>query len=197
MKVSKIINGIFTTFFAVAILFVVMSLFPVTGNYKILVVKSGSMEPAIHTGAVVVTRPESEYRVGDIITFKNKGDAKNSITHRIVKAETVGGSAVYTTKGDANNADDTGKVPKSEVIGKVLFSVPYFGYAVDFAKKPLGFALLVIVPAGLIILEEVLKIINEIKNMKKEKKLKTMSDGDENGNGGEYEGEEDETEGEE
>lgn len=166
MKIKKIINGMISALAILIVLFVAISLFPVTGNYKILVVKSGSMEPAIHTGSVAVTRPESEYRAGDVITFKNKGDAKNSVTHRIVKIEDIGGSLVFTTKGDANNADDTGKVPKSEVIGKVLFSVPYFGYAVDFAKKPLGFALLVIVPAGLIILEEILNIIRELKKIR-------------------------------
>lgn len=187
MKISKIINGIFTAFLATVVLFIAISLFPVTGNYKILVVKSGSMEPAIHTGSVVVTRPEIEYRAGEVITFKNKGDAKNSITHRIVKAEGQGTSAVYTTKGDANNADDIGKVPKSDVIGKVMFSVPYFGYAVDFAKKPLGFALLIIVPAGLIIIEEVLNIWKEVNRMKKERAGKTAEI---NGNEKESESEE-------
>jgi len=55
-------------------------------------------------------------------------------------------------------------------VGKVLFSVPFVGYAVDFAKKPMGFALIIVVPAAIIIYDEIKKIIQElkIKRLKKE-----------------------------
>jgi len=61
-------------------------------------------------------------------------------------------------------------VSKSEIIGKVLFSVPYLGYAVDFAKKPLGFALIILVPAAIIIGDEIKKIFGEVKKKKIENK---------------------------
>jgi len=53
-----------------------------------------------------------------------------------------------------------------------LLSIPYLGYAVDAAKKPLGFALIIIVPAVLIIFGEVKKIVEEIKKNGKKKNAK-------------------------
>lgn len=168
MKISKIIQNLITVILALAALLIIISLFPVTGNYKILVVQSGSMEPAIKTGSVVIVKPADNYQTNDVITFAGK-DGGKSTTHRIVKIETENGETHFVTKGDANNTEDNNKVTADKIIGKVLFSIPYAGYAVAAAKEPLGFALLVIVPAGLIIIEEIGKIRGELKK-KKEKK---------------------------
>ena len=80
----------------------------------------------------------------------------------------------YITKGDANNAPDQEEITKREIIGKVLFSVPYLGYAVDFAKKPLGFSLIIIIPASIIIFDEIKKIFGEIKKKKENKNVKNV-----------------------
>jgi len=45
--------------------------------------------------------------------------------------------------------------------------VPYFGYVVAFARKPIGFLLILIVPALAIIFDEIKKIFTEIKKIKK------------------------------
>ena len=165
MKISKIIQNSITVILALVALLVIVSLFPVTGNYKILIVQSGSMEPAIKTGSVVVVKPMDNYQTGDVITFANK-DGGKSTTHRIVETETENGETYFMTKGDANNAADNNKIAPDKIIGKVLFSVPYAGYLAVAAKQPLGFALLVIVPAGLIIIEEIGKIRKELKKKK-------------------------------
>ena len=165
MQTSKIIHNSITVILASVALLVIISLFPVTGNYKILIVQSGSMEPAIKTGAVVVVKPIDNYQINDIITFTG-GKSDRSTTHRIVGEEIENGKTYFTTKGDANNGEDTNKVTLDQIIGKVLFNVPYAGYAVAAAKKPLGFALLVLVPAGLIIFEEIGKIRKELHPVK-------------------------------
>ena len=48
-----------------------------------------------------------------------------------------------------------------------LSIIPFVGYAVDFAKKPLGFALIIIIPATLIIYDEIRKIYGELKKSAK------------------------------
>ena len=58
------------------------------------------------------------------------------------------------------------EVQKKDVLGKVLLDVPFAGYAVEFAKKPIGFALIIIIPALVIISDEIIKIIKELKNKK-------------------------------
>lgn len=163
----KYIYYLFLTFLFCFVLLILVSFFPISGNIKMLSVLSGSMEPAIHTGSVVVEKPESEYKVGDIVTF-GKDDTRNvPTTHRIVASRAQGGVLVFTTKGDANNAPDMNEVSFGDVHGKVLFSIPYFGYIIDFVRKPAGLFLVVILPVGVVIFDEVRKIIAEIKKFKK------------------------------
>lgn len=117
-----------------------------------------------------MVKPIDNYKIGDIITFGPYSKTKAPTTHRIYEIKVEGGQPIYITKGDANNAPDAREIAKRDIVGKVLFSVPYVGYAVDFAKKPMGFALIIIVPAALIIFDEIKKIFKEIK--KKETKIK-------------------------
>lgn len=169
MKILNIIYSIFGIFAALAVILLAVSVFPITGNYKIYVVQSGSMEPAIHTGSVVVVLPEKDYKEGDIITFKSKGGKPESVTHRIVKAESNGPEKIFTTKGDANKSNDTDSVSSEKVIGKMLFTVPYFGYAVAAAKTKYGFLALIIIPALLIVYDEIKKILEELRKSKNKK----------------------------
>lgn len=166
-RVLKILYNVFVAFVVVVAVLLIVSMLPITGNIKVLTVLSGSMEPAIHTGAVVVVKPAVDYQIGDIITFGPYTKTKAPITHRIQEIKVVDSQPVYITKGDANNAVDTREVQKKDVVGKVMFSVPWAGYAVEFAKKPMGFALIIIIPAAAIIIDEVVKIIRELKNKKK------------------------------
>jgi signal peptidase len=131
---------------------------------KLYLVQSGSMEPTIKTGSIVVTLPSQTYTQGDIITFTKN---KNAITHRVQAKLYPDGTAnapTYKTAGDANEDFDNWEVASSEIIGKVVFSVPYIGFIADFAKKPQGFILLVIIPATIIIYEEIKNITRELKN---------------------------------
>jgi len=166
MSILKVFYYIITSFIALVAFLLITSVLPITGNYKVMVVQSGSMAPAIKMGSVVAVKPAEDYKIGDIITFGPYSRTKSPTTHRIYDIKVVNGQPRYITKGDANNAPDTREVAKKEIIGKVLFSVPYLGYAVAFAKKPLGFALIIIVPAAVIISDEVKKIYNEIKKKK-------------------------------
>ena len=169
MKIFRIIYYILIAFIVLVALLLIVSVFPITGNYKLMIVQSGSMTPAIKMGSVVMVKPMSEYKIGDVITFGPYSRTKAPTTHRIYDMKVQGGEPVYITKGDANNAPDQREISKKDIVGKVLFSVPYVGYAVDFAKKPIGFSLIIIIPAALIILDEAKKIYGEIKKKKTEK----------------------------
>ena len=166
MKPFKIVYYIFIALIAAIAVLLIVSVFPITGNYKIMIVQSGSMAPAIKMGSVVMVKPADEYKIGDVITFGPYTRTKAPTSHRIYDIKVEGGNPVYITKGDANNAPDAREIKQSDILGKVLFSVPYVGFAVDFAKKPMGFALIIIVPAALIIFDEIKKIFGEIKKKK-------------------------------
>jgi len=166
MKIFKVIYYIVIAFIVLIALLLIVSVLPITGNYKIMTVISGSMAPEIKMGSVVIVKPVDEYKIGDVITFGPYSRTKAPTSHRIYDIKVEGGEAVYITKGDANNAPDAREISKRDVLGKVLFSVPYVGFAVDFAKKPMGFALIIIVPAAIIIIDEIKKIYGEIRKKK-------------------------------
>ncbi len=136
------------------------------GNIRALVVQSGSMEPQISTGSVVFVMPSTTYNKGDIITFHFKEKQNDTlITHRIKDIKNNG--QVFVTQGDNNNAKDPYETDKSLVVGKVFFHVSLLGYFVSAAKHPIGFSLMVIVPAVLLIYSEIKNIIKVITSGKK------------------------------
>lgn len=179
--ISKIFKFIINTVLIVLILIgilVVFSFVPFPGNYKIFTVQSGSMEPAIKTGSLIFVKPMADYDVGNVIT-RRTNDPKVTITHRIYSKDDVNGQATFETKGDANNAPDGEKFTRDGIIGKVLLAIPYLGYPVGFAKTTQGIILIVIVPAVIIIYDEMNKIREEIrKKMEEKKKGKTGEDED-------------------
>lgn len=160
---------IFLGFLGVIGLFLIVSVFPVSENFKILVVLSGSMNPAIKTGSIAVVKPVNDYKISDIITFGPMNKTKTPTTHRIYDIKIQNGTPIYITKGDANNAPDTREIQPREIIGKVLFSIPYLGYAVEAARKPIGFALIIIIPAVIIIYDQFKKIKCEVAKMRQKK----------------------------
>jgi signal peptidase len=166
-RLLKIIYWVFICLIVVIALMLIVSVFPITGNIKFFTVQSGSMEPAVKMGGIVMVKPVDEYKIGDVITFGEVTKEKSPTTHRIYDLKIQGGQSVYLTKGDANEDPDQKEIAKRDVIGKVIVSAPYLGYAVDFARKPIGFALIIIVPAALIVFDELRKIVYEIKKKKK------------------------------
>jgi signal peptidase len=169
MNVKKIIYTavqtiIFTIIVGIAAV-LLLDHFDIVTTVKPYVVLSGSMEPALPVGSVAFVRPDNSYSPGDIITFNLNGKANGDITHRIVfrkYPEGLGGEPVYLTGGDANEELDQWEVQASQIKGKVLFTLPCLGYAVDFVKKPQGFLLLVIIPATIVVYEELKSIIKEV-----------------------------------
>jgi signal peptidase I len=146
---------------------------------KFYVVQSGSMEPAIPVASVVVSTPRLNYKRGDVVTYKKGENSETVITHRIqakLYPQGVNEEPVFLTAGDANEDFDRGEVTKDQIIGKVTLTVPYLGYVVDFAKKPHGFILLVVVPATIIIYEELKNLIFESKKQLTKRLKKGVTD---------------------
>lgn len=141
-----------------------------------MVVQSGSMEPAIKTGSVVMTAPFKDYKKDDVITFESTNRSNEPTTHRIYDLEVVEGKMYYITKGDANNAPDSRKVAKDNIIGKVFLKIPYAGYLVASVRKPLGFMLVLIVPALFIIFDQGKKIFKEVKKIRTSDKSENLDE---------------------
>lgn len=116
-------------------LLTVMVLLPRLMGWVPLTVLSGSMEPTIPTGSmVVVERLEGEadlakVEVGDVISFMPRPNDPTLVTHRVVSTGgKADGSTVLVTKGDANGANDRDPVAAEQARGLVRYHVPYAGY---------------------------------------------------------------------
>jgi signal peptidase len=130
-------------------------------GYRMFMVLSGSMEPEYPEGSVVFTRetPVEEIAPGDVITFYSR-TLGELITHRVVSVEPFASAGyTYVTKGDANEKEDSGHAYSWDVVGTVRFKVPLLGYAVDRLRTVWGLIFLVILPATIIIVVELIKLI--------------------------------------
>jgi signal peptidase I len=129
-------------------------------GYHSLTVLSGSMEPTIHVGDVVVERSISplDARIGDIVTFRDPGDQHILITHRVRSVHVAAGTVHFTTKGDANNTVEHWAVPTSGSIGLVRYHIQRLGFALVWGSSRNGRLALVVLPTLLLGVYELVRI---------------------------------------
>ena len=139
---------------------------PIGGN-KALIVRSGSMQPAIGVGDLITVKPQETYKAGDIIAFKDPLKSSVIVTHRITGQKIQNDQILYQTKGDTNEEADFSLVPKENVIGRADISIRGVGKLLAFTKTRDGFLALAIGPAILVILLEINNIIKEVRKGKK------------------------------
>ena len=116
---------------------------PMPFGYGASVVLSGSMEPALSVGDLLIVRVQDHYDVGDIVVYQS---GKMPVVHRIMELndETV------VTRGDANNANDE-PFPLAAIKGEVIAVVPRLGQALWALKSPI--ATVVLLAAAVLLVE--------------------------------------------
>lgn len=151
---------------------IAFSMLPIKNNYQVLTVMSGSMKPNIPVGSVIVIKPQTTYIPGDVITFKTPASTKKNdyTTHRIVEVSNSDGVITFVTKGDANEDSDREYIEKENIIGKELFAISLVGYLIGYIKTLPGLVLIIIIPAVIIVYEEVRKIHREAKGILERRK---------------------------
>lgn len=126
-----------------------------------MVVLSGSMsgdaEDHIEIGDLIFVgkAKADELQVGDVITFMD-GDA--AVTHRIMGISTdEDGKLLFTTKGDANNAEDLRPVSEDNLVGIYRSRIPKVGDFALFLQTPMGMVLFIAVPLLFFIIYDILR----------------------------------------
>lgn len=129
-------------------------------GWQVVDVLSGSMTPTypIRSVLAVESVDPADVRAGDVIAFRRQGDANVLVTHRVVSVERRDGELTFVTKGDANDTPDREPVRAANVRGRVVFGVPHLGRIVQVIRSPIGFALLLLVPAAAVIVHEAVSI---------------------------------------
>jgi signal peptidase len=121
---------------------------------------TGSMEPAISAGDVVIDERISPLsaRTGDVVTFRDPEDQSRQITHRVLRIRRAGSHLWFVTQGDANNTTEHWRIAADGRLGRVAFVVPWVGHVAVLTHTPWGLALLVIVPVLLLAIDELFRI---------------------------------------
>jgi signal peptidase len=122
---------------------------------RALVVRSGSMAPAVETGDLIVTAPirARDAAVGEVITFRDPTRARRLITHRVVSVRQAGLRLAFVTRGDANTGVERWTIAPDGKLGRLFIRVPRAGYALAWLRLstlgpwllPVGAALLALV----------------------------------------------------
>ena len=104
--------------------------FPMPLGFGLSVVLSGSMEPELSTGDLLLVVAREEYKPDEVVVFL---DGRSAVVHRIISMD---GDTVIT-QGDANNQADE-PISTELICGKVVLAIPLIGYLVSVIKTPLG-----------------------------------------------------------
>ena len=150
-KIKKIIFGILTILLAIVLIYNIYNFVSLkvlhkdlatVNGYSVLEVVSGSMEPTIHVGdMIIIDTKDKNYKVNDIVTFYDKEGS--FVTHRIISID----NNVMVTKGDNNDSED---VPYStdNIIGKYVTKISGAGRVLSSFKSP--FTLIMIFISGVL-----------------------------------------------
>lgn len=99
-------------------------------------VMTSSMEPELPVGSLVFVQPTAyeEIHIGDDITFVRDQNL-TLVTHRVIEKDDK--TQFITTQGIANNSADA-PVNYQNIVGKVIFHIPYIGHFVIWISTTKG-----------------------------------------------------------
>ena len=125
-KIGAVVKFLGYALSAVLISFSVLS---ASGFMKARVVLTGSMEPVIHAGDIVLLAPapRTQPELGDIAAYTARrfsGESVGIFTHRIIGGDPVNG---WVMKGDNNPSPDIQKPKAADMNGVVFFIIPWIG----------------------------------------------------------------------
>ena len=115
--------------YSIAIVLLLFSALSFGGVVKARIVLTGSMEPAISAGDIIITTPitRKEPKVGDVVAYQAKrfnGENVAVFSHRIVDGNINDG---FVVKGDANKSPDSQKPKAGDILGVVILVIPFLG----------------------------------------------------------------------
>jgi signal peptidase len=137
-----------------AVGFTVAAISVKSGKWQASSVLSGSMEPKLPTGSVVIAQrePIKTLKVGDVVIFHRPDEPERQVVHRVVKMTPSKEGPVLETKGDANESKDPWRVrPDGDTVWIVRHDVPYVGYVATTVHSETGFRVLLGTAAVLIV----------------------------------------------
>lgn len=156
----QLARGVGWATLAVAALLALAIALPLAFGARPHTVLTGSMEPAIAAGDVVVEERISPTAaaVGDVVTFRDPEDQGRLVTHRVRSIRRAGSHLWFVTRGDANNTTERWRIAADGDLGRVAYTVPWVGHVAVLTNTPLGLVLLLALPLALLAIDELVRI---------------------------------------
>ena len=126
---NKINNAIKYIGYALSGILISFSVLSASGFVKARIVLTGSMEPTIKPGDIVLLAPtpRTQPKLGDVAAYTARrfsGESVGIFTHRIIGGNPVDG---WIMKGDNNPSPDVQKPKAEDINGVVFFVIPWIG----------------------------------------------------------------------
>lgn len=166
-KASNYITSIFFVLVFILIGLVHITHFDLTRlPLAIRVVESGSMQPRIPVGSLIITRQigPNQIRSGNVISFKVNNEI---LTHRIISVSKNDKGVKLETKGDNSTSKDPGFISEVDVLGKLVLVIPYLGYVLLFFQRPAGLLLIACVIVGTLMIHNIVMLIKKERKYEK------------------------------
>lgn len=151
---KKVVTVIFSIFLILLITFNIYNFVSINllhkdlakvAGYAVLEVVSGSMEPTIMKGDLIIIDTDcKKYQNNDIITFRDINDS--FVTHRIFSIDNE--KNIMITQGDANDSKDEA-MSTNAIVGKYVLKIPAMGKVMSSLKNPI--VMILILVAGIIV----------------------------------------------
>jgi len=142
-------------------------------KFSLYTIISPSMEPNLRVYDIIVDQridSPNDIKIGDVITFISTSSisSNKTVTHRVIDIVIdEQGNYQYKTKGDNNLSPDSAFAEYNNIIGKVLFKIPQLGRVQFFLANQGGWLVAVVIPAIIIIVKDIMKIVKLAKVNKK------------------------------
>lgn len=127
---------------------------PKIGGYAPLIVLTGSMEPDIMSGDLIIVKQidGKDVKVNDVIAFFDPdGNGTSILTHEVIEIYEEEGTLFFRTQGKANNTADRLPVAEDKLVGVYVTRIGGAGNIAMFMQTTAGLIICVVVPLVLII----------------------------------------------
>jgi signal peptidase len=114
-------------------------------DHPVLAVASGSMEPVLYAGDLIVIEgipdiddiyaaPASAHPPGDIVVYQG---TRELIVHRVIDKKIEGEKTIFVFHGDANYPGANENVNEDRIVGRYVgFKIPWLGHIALFFDPP-------------------------------------------------------------
>lgn len=133
---------------------------PKIGGYAPLIVLTGSMEPNIKSGDLIIVKQIAgkDVKKDDVIAFFDPdGSGTSILTHRVNEVYEENGTLYFKTQGDANNAEDRSPVSEDKLVGIYQFRIAGAGSVAMFMQTTAGLVVCVFVPLVLLVAWDIIR----------------------------------------